>query len=803
MRRNLLFGLAAVVLALAFLPNGTADIQADAQEGSSAQPKVQQEVFDALETEAWVEVFVALREPAAARAASVDLPALRQQVAADQEDVLSDLTDADFQVIHGYDAIPSLFGRVSAAGAEKLAAHPNVVRVYLPLELHYTLTQSVPLINADDVHTLGYTGEGVVVSPLDSGIDTDHSDLQDDLIGQHCYADAPRSCPGGVHEAHGAGSAEDPYGHGTHVAGIVTSGGVVAPTGVAPDADLIFYRIGDASGPSMSGALKALDRIINNPGEGVRAINMSFGGGLYTPPCDVTFPDWATALNTLRTQGVISFVASGNDANKSQMIYPACLSAAVSVGAVYDANVGTGGWGICTDPITYADLVTCFSNSHAQLDLLAPGSVIYSSYLYNGATNLSGTSMAAPHAMAVAALMFEANPAATPDQIESCMKTTGVPVTDPANGVTTPRVDALAAVQCIAPTVPNDDFGNATAIPGVPYSNSQATCDATVEAGEPNCGGPSLEDTVWYKYYISATRDLVADTFGSDYDTQLMVYSGPDPATFPDLTCVGWNDDTGGLQSEVSFTASAGTTYYFQIDGFAGECGNLVFNLYGTGACPEVIGNGCGIAGDDTTDPAMAPDCDNDGLSDADEVTGAACGGIITDPGPDITYDDNNNGNPSSLSCFGCSDDPADDPPAWDSDGDGARDGAECALGTDPTNAADRPTVAQCGGTGDFDGDGLKNAWESCKWGSNSIVIDSDGDGTGDCVEAADVDGNGVVDFVADNISYAKAALLPAGCGAGQYGKDGDFDMNGDGIVDFVADVMQEAKFALGVEPCL
>jgi subtilisin family serine protease len=411
--------------------------------------KVQPEVFEALETEAWVEVFVALREPPAATVAPLNLPALWQEVAADQEDLRSGLSGADFQMLHRYDAIPSLFGRVSAAGIEKLAAHPHVVRVYVPLELHYTLTQSVPLINADDVHTMGYTGDGVVVSPLDSGIDTDHSDLQDDLIGEHCFADAPYWCPGGVHEAHGPGSAEDEYGHGTFVAGIVTSGGVVAPMGVAPDADLIFFRIGDATGPSMSGVLKALDYIINHPGDGVRVINMSFGEGTYTPPCDASFPDWAAALNTLRTAGVISFVASGNEADKSHLIYPACLSAAVSVGAVYDANVGSKNWGVCTDATTAADKVVCFSNSDSQLDLLAPGSVIYSSYLANTAASASGTSAASPHAAGVAALMLDANPSATPDQIESCMKSTGIPVTDSANGVTTPRVDALGAVQCI------------------------------------------------------------------------------------------------------------------------------------------------------------------------------------------------------------------------------------------------------------------------------------------------------------------------------------------------------------------
>jgi hypothetical protein len=236
-----------------------------------------------------------------------------------------------------------------------------------------------------------------------------------------------------------------------------------------------------------------------------------------------------------------------------------------------------------------------------------------------------------------------------------------------------------------------------------------------------------------------------------------------------------------------------------------------------TGVCLEGIGNGSSIPGDDGTNPAPGNDCDRDGLADFNEATPdddghyacydkcmaggndpVTCAAIdkATDRGPDITYDDDNDGNPCCLSCPGCPD-ADDDPPAWDSDGDAVRDGAECALGTDPTNPADRPTVAQCGGSGDTDTDGLLDVWETCKWGTDPSVIDSDSDGTGDCKEAADVDGNGVLDFVSDVISYAKAALLPAGCGAGQYGKDGDFDLNKDGVVDFVGDAIQEAKFAL------
>ncbi|MGB6894520.1 MAG: S8 family serine peptidase, partial [Dehalococcoidia bacterium] len=187
-------------------------------------------------------------------------------------------------------------------------------------------------------------------------------------------------------------------------------------------------------------------------------INMSLGSGPWTTPCDGAWPELTTAFNTLRSAGVTAFVSSGNDNDKILLGFPSCISSAVSVGAVYDANVGSIAWSACTDSSTWADLVVCFSNSHStELDLLAPGALITSSVNGGGTDEYGGTSMAAPHAAGVAALMLDANPSATADQIESCMETTGVPVTDPDNSVTTPRVDALAAVQCIAPSGDDTD----------------------------------------------------------------------------------------------------------------------------------------------------------------------------------------------------------------------------------------------------------------------------------------------------------------------------------------------------------
>ena len=86
----------------------------------------------------------------------------------------------------------------------------------------------------------------------------------------------------------------------------------------------------------------------------------------------------------------------------------------------------------------------------------------------------------------------------------------------------------------------------------------------------------------------------------------------------------------------------------------------------------------------------------------------------------------------------------------------------------------------------------------TCGWGTSPTVVDSDGDGRGDCKEAADVDGNGLVNFVGDTIYYAKAALLPPAT----FGQEGDFDIDGNNTLNFTGDVIQEAQFALITGQC-
>ena len=230
------------------------------------------------------------------------------------------------------------------------------------------------MINADDVQNiLGFTGAGLIVAVLDTGMDTDHPDFAGDIAYQECWL-LDGTCPGGGTHTSGPGSAEGDHYHGSNVAGIITSNGVVAPKGVAPDAQIAAYKILNASNLGfISDWIAALNDILMNHPE-VDAVNMSLVDNInHGTSCESSYPAATTAINSLRTAGVLTFASSGNNGFGTGMTFPACVSSAISVGAVYDAS---GGSPItlfgCTE-IPVFDNPTCWSNSVSTLDVLAPG----------------------------------------------------------------------------------------------------------------------------------------------------------------------------------------------------------------------------------------------------------------------------------------------------------------------------------------------------------------------------------------------------------------------------------------------
>ena len=356
----------------------------------------------------------------------------------------------DFEEKHRMVTIPWVSARISRAVLQKLRDHANVAIIEEDIPIHALLAESAPLIGADRSWDLGVTGAGINVAILDTGIDTDHPDLQNSLAWEECFLSGAR-CPGSTTgRASGDGSAEDGHGHGTHVAGIITSDNTTH-RGVAPDAGIVAIKVLDDSGSGlMSDIEHGLDWVAANyAAYDIGIVNMSLGSGVsYGYACDNEYTSMSEVVAQVRSKGVMLFAASGNDGEDSGINMPACLSNVVSVGSVYDDNVGALNYSVCSETETAADQITCFSNVSDNLDLLAPGAIIVSSKTGGGSISMSGTSMAAPHAAAVAALLLEANSDQSPDEIIDLMTETGATVYDDRLGEEgwLPRVDAETAV---------------------------------------------------------------------------------------------------------------------------------------------------------------------------------------------------------------------------------------------------------------------------------------------------------------------------------------------------------------------
>jgi hypothetical protein len=143
----------------------------------------------------------------------------------------------------------------------------------------------------------------------------------------------------------------------------------------------------------------------------------------------------------------------------------------------------------------------------------------------------------------------------------------------------------------------NDDFDHATVIPGLPFSDSLDTTEATTAADDPFCAGNA--HTVWYSFTPSSDVSVVANTFGSDYDTTVSAYTG----TRGTLTQIACNDDSGDtLQSRIAFDAAAGVTYSLMVGSFdESDGGNLSFSV---AVLPPPLQLGVTIAADGTVDRA-------------------------------------------------------------------------------------------------------------------------------------------------------------------------------------------------------
>lgn len=313
------------------------------------------------------------------------------------------------------------------------------------------LTDSIPLIGADNAWTAGFSGTGWTVAILDTGVDATHDMLSGKVVEEACYSSNYPSdgisslCPNGQSSQTGSGSGinctiTEGCAHGSHVAGIAAGKNY----GVAKDANIIamqvFSRVDDPAScgtdlvPCIrtldSDTISALGRVfeLRNTYK-IAAANLSLGAGKYLTYCDAENTAYKAAIDNLRSVGVATIISSGNSGYIDSISSPACISTAVSVGA-----------------ITKQDTVWDYSNSASILHLLAPGSEITSAMPGNLYGTMSGTSQAAPHVAGAWAILKQQKTNSTVGEILSLFQSTGKPIIDARNYLIKPRIQVDSAL---------------------------------------------------------------------------------------------------------------------------------------------------------------------------------------------------------------------------------------------------------------------------------------------------------------------------------------------------------------------
>ncbi len=332
--------------------------------------------------------------------------------------------EVGFQTQFRYWLIDSIAGSVELSRVHELLELPGVVFIELDGILEIQMEDVVPAHGVDLVwQDTGYTGAGVTMAIIDTGIDANHSgldDLDDDNSTNDtkviAFYDAVNN-PGATN-----GSEIFPYddnGHGTHCAGITAGTG--APNfqhvGVAPHANLVGVKVlsGGGSG-SYAQVMAGMEWTVEKRHEfNIRAASMSLGGPAVS--------EWTTSeqesvnrmANEMMRAGVAIFIAAGNSAFSAQIGTPGSAEDAITVGALdKDTSIAVySSQGPTEEGRIKPNLAFVGSSVNAPDANTGDGYVA-----------LSGTSMATPGAAGVGVLMFQANPDLSPFDVRNIMQET-------------------------------------------------------------------------------------------------------------------------------------------------------------------------------------------------------------------------------------------------------------------------------------------------------------------------------------------------------------------------------------------
>ncbi|MFI6821949.1 S8 family serine peptidase [Micromonospora sp. NPDC050187] len=278
----------------------------------------------------------------------------------------------------------------------------GVDRIWLDGRRRVSLDRSVAQIGAPEAHRDGWTGRGVRVAVLDTGVDATHPDLAGRVAENRNFTETA--------------DPDDTVGHGTHVASIIAGTGAAAGgyRGVAPDATLLSGKVCESNFCTESAILAGMQWAAVEQQAAV--VNLSLGGQ-DTPQVDPL----EEAVGTLTAQtGVLFVISAGNDGSHASVSSPGSADAALTVGAVDRAD----------DLADFSSQGPRPYDEGIKPDVTAPGVGIVAARAAKGQigdpvgerhVSLSGTSMAAPHVAGAAAILAQQRPDADAGQLKALL----------------------------------------------------------------------------------------------------------------------------------------------------------------------------------------------------------------------------------------------------------------------------------------------------------------------------------------------------------------------------------------------